>query len=82
MKPDRLTITPYICADLCLCSVCGRCIAACPEQIIGKTGSWWHKRITFENAEECTGCKKCIRACPHGVFGKRTFDTLESIITS
>ena len=67
---EKLTNTPYICANLRSCTACGRCIAACPEQAIGKVGAFWHKHIIFINAENCIGCKKCIRVCPHGVFSE------------
>ena len=64
--------TSHICADFRSCTACGRCIKACPKQVIGKVGSFWHKHIVIENAGNCTGCKKCIWVCPHGVFSENT----------
>ena len=69
---DRIILTGFIRIDIDRCRNCGgcRCIAACPEEIIGRAGSFWRKHLTIHNQENCIGCKKCIKACPHKVFGE------------
>ncbi|MCL1937471.1 MAG: 4Fe-4S binding protein [Candidatus Azobacteroides sp.] len=62
--------TPYIWANTRLCTACGKCIAACPEHVIGKVEFLWHRHIIIQHAENCIGCKKCIRTCPRGVFSE------------
>ena len=69
-KLDKIR-TPYIWANPRSCTACGKCIVACPKQVIGKVGFLWHKHIVIKNAESCTGCKKCVQVCPRGVFFER-----------
>jgi|GEM_PF-3757797 Uncharacterized anaerobic dehydrogenase len=72
--------TPYICGNRRLCRVCGRCVRVCPEQLIGKAGSFWRKFIVIENPESCIGCKQCIRVCPYGVFSEKMSGRSEDVI--
>ena len=76
---DRLSMnhTPHIWANPRLCRACGRCIKACPKQVIGKAGFLFNKRIVIKNAENCSGCKKCIQVCPYGVFSEKMPDTFK-----
>ena len=72
--------TPHIWTNPHLCKACGKCITACPKQVIGKVGFLWHKHIVIKNAENCKGCKKCIQICPYGVFSEEIPDTFRSMI--
>ena len=74
MPSSACTIsTPYICGDLHLCKVCGRCIRVCPKGLIERAGSFWHSYIAINDAEKCIGCKQCVRVCPYGVFSEKIF---------
>lgn len=50
------------------CRACWECVDACPENVIGKVSSLWHRHAVIKRAEACIGCKKCIKACRHGVI--------------
>ena len=52
------------------CGACGRCIKACPNGVIGKTGGMWRRHIILEHPERCSDCGKCIEACRRGVFSR------------
>lgn len=54
------------------CTGCGRCVAACPPQVIwlqatGPRG-WGPKRAEVHDMPGCTGCARCALACPFGVI--------------
>ncbi|MDR1069197.1 MAG: 4Fe-4S binding protein [Gracilibacteraceae bacterium] len=72
--------TAYVWANPRNCNACWRCIAACPEGVIGKAGFLWHKHIVMENAQACTGCKKCVRICPRAVFSENLPDLLRNAL--
>ena len=46
--------------DQTLCSYCGLCGAACPEQCLTEQ--------LFLNFARCTFCNECVSACPHGAI--------------
>lgn len=73
----RLISTKHIIADIRKCRGCWACIEACPRNVIGKVGAFWHRHIVIKNPEDCIGCMKCRKACAHGVFSKNTEDGLE-----
>ncbi|MDR2533275.1 MAG: 4Fe-4S dicluster domain-containing protein [Tannerellaceae bacterium] len=50
------------------CGACGRCIKACPNGVIGKTGGMWKRHIILLHPGRCSNCGKCIEACRRGVF--------------
>ena len=62
--------TKYVWANHQQCKACWKCVDACPKQVIGKAGIFWHKHIKLKNSENCNGCKKCIQICPYGVFSE------------
>ncbi|KAA0441009.1 MAG: ferredoxin-type protein NapF [Candidatus Thioglobus sp.] len=57
-KPEQVFIE--------LCSRCGDCIKACPENIIIQ-GSGKFPKIDFRQGE-CTFCRQCVDACQDNVF--------------
>ena len=67
---EHIILTKFIRIDISRCRNCGgcRCIEICPEQIISRTGSFWHKHLTIQNHQSCIGCKKCIKVCLYKVF--------------
>lgn len=78
-KIDKVR-TPYVWANPRKCKACDKCIAACPEQVIGKVGFLWHKHILFRGQEKCSGCKKCIKVCPYGVFSEEMPEVFKGLI--
>jgi ferredoxin-type protein NapF len=44
-----------------VCTRCGDCVAACPEQILALARDGWPTRLL--QAGECTWCGDCERAC-------------------
>ncbi len=48
------------------CTLCNKCIEACPEKIIVK-GSGGYPEITFKDGG-CSFCKECAHACKAPVF--------------
>jgi len=46
------------------CSLCGGCVAVCPQKVI-----LMHKEY-LEFKEGCTKCDKCIKVCPAGALNK------------
>ncbi|MDK9718452.1 MAG: 4Fe-4S binding protein [Trichlorobacter sp.] len=55
------------------CSGCGRCVAACPEQIITLQTVLYRKHAVITEPERCTGCGACITACPIEAISSRPF---------
>jgi ferredoxin-type protein NapF len=49
-----------------LCTRCGACIDACPENII-KTGSGKFPILDFTQ-DGCSFCKQCVESCNHNAF--------------
>ena len=56
--------TEYICLDAHLCQACLKCIAACPNGVIGKVDILFHKHARIDHAEKCEGCRECVNVCP------------------
>ena len=51
-------VTPTICTQ------CGKCAEACPEQAITQNKSG----VYMINKKKCQGCGKCAEACPNHVI--------------
>lgn len=49
-----------------LCTRCGECVAACPEQVL-TVGDGGFPQVVFRG-EGCTFCEECVNACPEPVF--------------
>ena len=60
--------TEYIKFNERKCKACWKCITACPKQVIGQVGFWFHKHAAFKNPQDCIGCKKCVKACEYGAM--------------
>ena len=62
--------------DPLICTGCGACIAACPEQPTHKVLGLIHGKAELISPTECIGHGACFTACPHGalklVFGTAT----------
>jgi len=85
MKPIRWlkqVHTGHVWANIHNCKACGKCVKACPKQVIGETGFLWHKHIIFKKPEDCTGCKKCVKICPYGVFNEKIVDVFKNAVCS
>lgn len=50
------------------CTGCGRCVAACPPQVLWLATShprgWGPKRAELHDVPGCTGCARCAVVCP------------------
>lgn len=66
------TQTAFVCLDTRKCQACWKCIAACPEQVIGKVDLPWHKHALVNQSNRCSGCLKCVKVCEFGAFQKTT----------
>ena len=42
------------------CTLCGDCVDACPEEVLGLDSS----RLVFTQPEACTYCTNCEAVCP------------------
>ncbi|MBW8327509.1 MAG: hypothetical protein K0M50_22280 [Prolixibacteraceae bacterium] len=66
------TQTAFVSLNTQKCQACWKCIAACPEQVIGKVDLPWHKHALINQSNRCSGCLKCVKVCEFGVFQKTT----------
>jgi ferredoxin len=62
------------------CNACGRCLDACPKQVLGVDGFFWHRHVVLENPDACNGCKNCLHVCPRKVFSENATDLFKSIL--
>lgn len=53
--------------DAAACTRCGRCVLACPEDVLAIT----EERIVFQNAAACTYCGLCETLCPEQAVALR-----------
>ena len=44
------------------CTLCGSCIAACPEDVLALEGN----ALVYAHPEQCTLCAECESVCPEG----------------
>ena len=66
------TSSPFVALDRSLCEVCWRCVAVCPEAVLGKLEFGWHKHAVVDSGERCSGCGKCLKACKSGALSGRS----------
>ncbi|MDE6527697.1 MAG: 4Fe-4S binding protein [Muribaculaceae bacterium] len=52
------------------CIACWECVAACPENVLGKVDFLGHRHVRIINSDACVGCCRCVKVCPKGVFLK------------
>jgi formate hydrogenlyase subunit 6/NADH:ubiquinone oxidoreductase subunit I len=50
--------------DAVKCTLCGKCIDACPVSAIMRTEDGGDRRLVFKQTH-CIGCGLCLRACPN-----------------
>lgn len=65
------TSTSFLALDRSLCQACWRCVAVCPESVLGKLEFGWHKHAVVDSGERCTGCGSCLKACTSGALSGR-----------
>lgn len=58
------TTTKYIALDRHLCRACWKCVAVCPNHVLGKAILFRHRHAHVDSAAACKGCKKCVNTCP------------------
>lgn len=63
-------MTPLLTADPFRCTRCGRCFAACPQQILAP-GSEGRPRADAAEASRCIRCGHCVAVCPEGALEHR-----------
>lgn len=57
--------TRFVEFDLRRCQACGRCVEACPRQVLGMVAFFRHRHVHVDHADRCRGCRACAAACPH-----------------
>ncbi|MFH0258040.1 ferredoxin-type protein NapF [Vibrio rumoiensis] len=67
-KPNLPWVKNHLFTDVC--TQCGKCSNACPEQII-KSSDGGFPRVDF-NHGECTFCYRCAEVCPEPLFHPKT----------
>jgi NAD-dependent dihydropyrimidine dehydrogenase PreA subunit len=50
--------------DPAACTLCGRCVEACPEAVVVLEGA----RLVLARPENCTYCGLCEDLCPEGAI--------------
>ena len=63
--------TPFVTLDRSRCEACWKCIAACPESVLGKIDVWLHRHTVVRNGDCCLGCLQCIKVCTTGALSVR-----------
>lgn len=63
--------TDHILINTKSCDACGKCIEACPKEVLGKVNIIFHKHAHVDEAEQCIGCLKCVKACPQNAIISR-----------
>jgi ferredoxin len=69
-REDRIR-TAHVSLDRSRCDACWDCIAACPNEVLGKVEFWRHRHAVVERADACDGCLRCVKACASGALAKR-----------
>lgn len=64
----RHTSTEHVQIDVRRCTACGRCIAACPQGVLGMVAFFRHKHVHVDRADRCVGCLACVAACRKGAI--------------
>lgn len=60
--------TDHILINTKSCDACGKCIEACPKEVLGKVNIIFHKHAHINEAKQCIGCLKCVKACPQNAI--------------
>jgi len=62
--PLELLKTAPVITDLERCSGCGRCVAACPENLYTLENNLRRKFARNRAPQNCARCGRCLPACP------------------
>lgn len=61
----------YVALDRSRCDACWKCIAVCPESVLGKVDMWLHRHAVVSAGDRCLGCGLCIKVCATGALSDR-----------
>ena len=53
------------------CTGCGRCVGACPANLLSLEVVRWKKSAVLHQADQCTGCSACALVCPFRAIAMR-----------
>ena len=63
--------TPFVTLDRSRCEACWKCIAVCPESVLGKIDIWLHRHAVVRDGDQCRGCHLCVKVCATGALSGR-----------
>ncbi len=63
--------TPFIALNTSKCKACWKCIAACPNDVIGKVDFLGHRHARIDKPDNCSGCTKCVKLCEFEAYTKK-----------
>ncbi|MGS0763400.1 4Fe-4S dicluster domain-containing protein [Syntrophomonas curvata] len=70
--------TDHIMINIEKCVACGKCIEACPKEVLGKVNVIFHKHAHIDKTEQCVGCLKCVKACPqNAIISRRDLEKVD-----